>query len=32
VRNNTPISTGGNTYFRWGETGHYATGCPKRNA
>jgi hypothetical protein len=32
VRNNTPAPTGGNTYFKCGEAGHYANRCPKRNA
>jgi hypothetical protein len=32
VRNNTPAPTGGNTCFKCGEAGHYANGCPKRNA
>jgi hypothetical protein len=32
MRNNTRAPTGGNTSFRCGEVGHYANGCPKRNA
>jgi hypothetical protein len=32
MRNNTPVSTGGNMCFRCGEAGHYANRCPKGNA
>jgi hypothetical protein len=32
VRNNTTVPTGGNTCFRYGETGHYANRCPNKNA
>ncbi|XP_025791747.1 cleavage and polyadenylation specificity factor subunit 4-like [Panicum hallii] len=32
VRNNSPVPTGGNTFFRCGETSHYVNRCPKGNA
>jgi hypothetical protein len=32
MRNNTPVSTSGTTWFRCGEVGHYANRCPKGNA
>jgi hypothetical protein len=32
VRNNTSVSTCGNTCFQCGEVGHYANRCPKGNA